>query len=372
MKILILTNHFQRSDGVAQSLLSLCNYLSTNEEFNITVLPLYEIKQDFAKDLSNTVRIQKGIGFYFRGLDRIVSLCPVRLLRKCFKIPDDYDVEVAYQSGLPTKIVGSKLSTNNKKKVKVIWIHGFTLWMNEFMEADIVVCISDWAKQKLTQILPELKTTKVCHNLVNEEKILNLGFKSCDVALSKRGITLITVSRLSKEKGIARFLNILAELKNKNLSFTYLIVGDGPEKRNLQKLISHHKLENVVKLLGEKSNPYSYIKFADLYVCPSYSEGYSTVCVEASILGVPILTTDVPGAKEIIQTAEAGMVVPNNEQGLKTGLLTIIQDKELLNNWSKKLTITAKRFFRASRQKEVDCLFGEIKKELMPKKDKLN
>lgn len=57
MKILILTNHFQRSDGVAQSLLSLCNYLSTNEEFNITVLPLYEIKQDFAKDLSNMLRL---------------------------------------------------------------------------------------------------------------------------------------------------------------------------------------------------------------------------------------------------------------------------------------------------------------------------
>ena len=299
------------------------------------------------------------------GLDFLLSFQPEG-------INNDFDVEIAYQSGLPTKIVGYKCTIDKKRKVKIIWIHGFALWVKEFMKADIVVCISSWAKKQLMQVLPELKTTIVCHNLVNEGRILKLSSTEV-VSNSKRGITLITVSRLSKEKGIARFINVLANVirEHRHLDITYFVVGDGPEKKSLQELIQHLKLENFVKLLGEKSNPYAYMKQADLYVCPSYSEGYSTTCVEASILGIPILTTDVPGAREIIQTAEAGMVVANNEQGLRSGLLTIIQDENriLLREWSKKLVHTAENFFCKARQKEVDDLYKEIELILLNKSD---
>lgn len=84
-----------------------------------------------------------------------------------------------------------------------------------------------------------------------------------------------------------------------------------------------------MKFLGFQNNPYAFLKKADLFICSSISEGYSTAVTEAVILGLPVLTTDCAGMNEILDDGKYGMIVPNSEQALEDGLRKILSDATL-------------------------------------------
>ena len=82
--------------------------------------------------------------------------------------------------------------------------------------------------------------------------------------------------------------------------------------------------------MGYSNNPYKFVKNSDIFVCASRIEGLSTVIVEATILEKVIVSTDCPGAKEILgDDNECGMVVENDAVGIYEGLKAILTDKEL-------------------------------------------
>ena len=80
---------------------------------------------------------------------------------------------------------------------------------------------------------------------------------------------------------------------------------------------------------GFQSNPYSYMKRSDLYVCSSYVEGFSTVVSEAVILGIPVVTTESSGMREILGDSEYGLITENSDESLYQGM--------------KKMNITARK-----------------------------
>ena len=83
--------------------------------------------------------------------------------------------------------------------------------------------------------------------------------------------------------------------------------------------------------MGFKNNPYPYLNIADVFVCSSYAEGFSTVATEALILGVPIITTDCAGMKELFGNYHCGLIVNNDEDSLYGALKYILDNKENLN-----------------------------------------
>lgn len=70
---------------------------------------------------------------------------------------------------------------------------------------------------------------------------------------------------------------------------------------------------------------------SDLYVCPSYVEGFSTVVSEAVILGLPVVTTECSGMKEILGESEYGLITENTEEALYEGMKKILSDKKMLS-----------------------------------------
>ena len=78
-----------------------------------------------------------------------------------------------------------------------------------------------------------------------------------------------------------------------------IILGEGSERESLENYIRENKLENSIKLLGFKSNPYPYIKNADAYILSSRYEGYPLVLCEALVLNKKIISTDCTGAVEV-------------------------------------------------------------------------
>ena len=139
---------------------------------------------------------------------------------------------------------------------------------------------------------------------------------------------MIAVGRLSKQKGFDRLLKIVKRLNEEKFEFDLWIIGVGAEEDKLKEYIKNNNLNNV-KMLGYKKNPYKYIKEADLLVCSSRAEGFSTVVSEAVILEKVIVTTDCSGMKEILgEENEYGIVCNNSEDDLFSSLKKILSDEK--------------------------------------------
>jgi glycosyltransferase involved in cell wall biosynthesis len=133
------------------------------------------------------------------------------------------------------------------------------------------------------------------------------------------------VGKLTKVKGFERLAKIHKRLLDEGINNRLYILGIGEEKENLKKYIEDNSLENTLILLGYKTNPYKYVKKCDLYVCSSYSEGFSTSVTESLIVGTPVVTTLCSGMTELLgENNEYGIVTENDEEALYQGVKGIL------------------------------------------------
>ena len=112
--------------------------------------------------------------------------------------------------------------------------------------------------------------------------------------------------------------------------YQVLILGDGPERHQLENLIKLNNLENNVYLLGNKTNPYPYIKQSDLLVSSSERESYGLTILEAMILKTPVIATNTTGARFLLKEGKLGYIVQNDKCFL-TILQKLVYDREMLN-----------------------------------------
>ena len=120
---------------------------------------------------------------------------------------------------------------------------------------------------------------------------------------------ILMVSRLNRDKRIDVALDAFQELLREFPKTGLLIVGDGPERRNLEFRIQNLELSHRVRLEGWQDNLVPYYKGADVYLLTSAFEGYGRTVIEAAAAGTPIVMTDVGVAGEIIRDGETGRVV---------------------------------------------------------------
>ena len=178
-------------------------------------------------------------------------------------------------------------------------------------------------RKQFIKVLPELEEkTITVPNPVDVREIRALSTRQ-PVSYEPGFHNLLTVARLAGEKGIARVIRALAQIKNSALR--YYVVGDGRDRPELETMIRENGLEDSVFLVGEDKNPYRYMSGADLLVVPSYNEAAPVVFQEALVLGLPILSTRTLSAEEMIPPA-CGFVVDNTDEAICQALGQIGQD----------------------------------------------
>ena len=356
-KVLFLTNHLQYSDGVAKSLLSLCNNLDLNK-YEITVRALFKYDKNFAKQFDKRIKTDYVFGFYFHGMSRIVDVLSLRAQYK-LAVVDEYDIEIGFQYGLPTKIVSNSL---NKTAKHIIWMHGYdtdlTL-IDCYYKADLVVCVSKENASRLIKETNGKANVDYCYNLVDDNVIRERGVQKITQKNQYKPL-LISVGRQSKEKGYLRLVNILEELHDEGYIFECWLVGDGPEHKEICNKVNIKNADKYIKVLGADNNPHKYTAKSDLFICPSFSEGYSTACTEALILNVPIITTRVGGAQEIVDTAQCGLIVENDDISLKNGIRSVLESPDVIEKWKAILSETSSRFELTTRKMEARSLFDSF------------
>ena len=255
-------------------------------------------------------------------------------------IRGDYDIEVAYLECGPTKFLAG---STNKKARKIAWVH-CDLALKEGMSAqteklkkyyqcyDKVVCVSENVRDSFRRMFGDVPESLVLHNVNDEADILK---KAEAFAVSRRSVAdLVAVGRLAEQKGFDRLIEACAMLKKDGMDFHLRILGEGPERAALDAQICREGMEDCVELMGQQSNPYPYIKQADVLVCSSRYEGLSTVVTEALILGKPVVTTPCTGMGELLGDSEFGLITEDSAGGIYRGVKKLLEDDALRQKYA--------------------------------------
>lgn len=280
---------------------------------------------------------------------------------------EKYDVEIGFFRGLSIKIVSG---STNKNSIKLAWVHndflqcgGITNGFKNLEKAiesykvfDNIICVSKQAADSFKRKMGITEKIKTVYNINPISEIVEKTEEKYENPIKKK-FNMVSVGRLlNSQKGFDRLLEVCKKLKGDGLDYSLTIVGDGPDRASLQQYIDDSKLLNV-QLVGMQSNPYKYMKNAELVVCSSYFEGYNLTVAESLIIGTPVLSTNCTGPNEILDNGKYGMIVENNTQALYEGIKRLMTDKEIYNHYKIK-TKERMPFFDEERIiKEVESLF---------------
>ncbi|NOU70895.1 glycosyltransferase [Paenibacillus sp. LMG 31458] len=256
----------------------------------------------------------------------------------------EYDVAVAYAG--PMDFISYFVVNKIKAKKKVQWIHfdvtkiGFNqaFASKTYIKFDKIFVVSEEAKNKLINLVPALKErTKVFFNIVSSKMIHSQAKEGRAFPDEIDGLRIVTVGRLTNEKGQDLAIRVLARLIDNGYKVKWYCVGEGKSRIEYEKLVVESNLQDKFIFLGADPNPYPYIAECDIYVQPSRYEGYCITLIEARCLNRPIVTTDVNGAKEQIRNGETGLIVGINEHEIYQAVVQLIDNRDLCVKFSENL-----------------------------------
>ncbi len=327
--------------GAERVLVDLVNKIS--QDYDITVFTIYD-GGELKKELVSNVKI---VSMYNKPYNEYGKLEHLKISLKLLfknKAPEGYDTQVAFLEGPITRLFSKK-----SKARKIAWVHTdlskfFSKGLKDkiknkldkkiYKKYDKIVFVSEDIKNKFNQKYGNDFNEIVIRNYLNYKNIIKKADEKINLPYHKNDINIVSVSRLVEQKGIDRFIKVHSMLEKDGIHSKVYIVGDGPLRYTLQKQIdSLGETENFF-LLGEKTNPYPYIKNADYFCLLSYYEGYGMVIEEAKILNKNIIITDIP-AKECIKNYDNGVTLENTENGIYKGLKKILSSEEMKNNIDK-------------------------------------
>ena len=349
-KIKLLFRHrSMEMGGVEKVMLSIVNNLNP-EKFEITVclnlnqgelrnefpphirkLYLAEGKEDFSKNI-----ILQKIQLYQRKKK-------LEKLRKNPEIIDKqhlkeyFDIEI----GMTYNDFESVLNSSNKNSKKIGWFHSeinvpglkplLPEILKQFPQFDVMVYCSQKIKDLMHIHHPDLHfpREKVIINAISIEEIKVKAAEKIEAFSEKP--SFVSVGRLHYRKGYHKLIEAHTKLIREGHDHQILIVGEGEHRQNLEKLIKENKVERTFILLGNKMNPYPYIKNADFFILPSESEAWPLVIAEALILQKPIIATDTGDVSMMIAPEKTGILIPYKVEEMYYSMKRFLTDKPLIS-----------------------------------------
>lgn len=387
-KIIFVVNNLE-TGGVQNSLLNLLKEIHTF--YDITLLTFFG-NDEFEKKLPSDVRLIKTkssfrqlgmsathINNTMLYLERVFWVALTKLAGRSFAIKlmclgkkryTGYDVAFSYIHEGPQKNLYGGCNEFVLKMVeakkKVGWLHcDFNLSgannsksREIYNKFDTVVACSEGCRRAFVNCLPGLEEKTVSVSNCNDyERIKLLSEEAFENY--KDGFNIVTVARLSEEKGIERAIEAVYHCVQKGYDVMYHIVGGGDREESLKALVTKLSLENNVFFYGNKQNPYPYIKNASLFLLPSYHEAAPIVFDEAAFLGVPVLATKTTSTDEMLLENQSGVVCENSQEGITQGLLKILVAPEQLNDISQHLK--KRKFTNKESVNSVEAIINAIK-----------
>jgi len=187
------------------------------------------------------------------------------------------------------------------KLMKKLIIKGYKL-------VDCVICQSrDMQEDMVTNYGVDIYKTELINN-----PITNNYSPKTEARNINKPLQIITVGRLSKEKGHERIIETLSKLQ---FPFHYFMIGDGNEKENILKLIHNKGIEKHITQIDYTKDVETYLRKSEVFLLGSYSEGFPNVLIESCVVGTPVIAFNAPGGiNEIIEAGKNGFIVDTIEE----------------------------------------------------------
>lgn len=354
--------------GAEKVLVNLVNHMD-RDKFDITVMTLFDEgvnKQFLAPHIKYKYCFKKSIP----GNSHILKLFSALTLHKLL-IKDKYDIEVSYLEGPSARVIsgcphsGTKLVSwihieQLSKKVAAMSFRSFNESYGCYSRFDKIICVSEAVKNDFLSFY-DLLDADVLYNTNESAKIYELSKETMNINLSADMVKIIGVGKVVKNKGFDRLARIHCRLRKEGYPIHMYILGIGAQKNEIEKYLESENEKDSFTFLGYQTNPYKYVSKADLFVCSSLSEGFSTAATEALIVGTPVCTVEVAGMKEMLgENNEYGIVTENSEEALYEGIKSLLDNPDLLKHYKEKAIERGKFFSTEKTVKAVETMLSEL------------
>lgn len=258
-----------------------------------------------------------------------------------------YDTVIAFSEGVPTAFVKHFYHQN-----KLAWIHcdyASYMQLNDYPDEraiyesyKFIVCVSEYTKVSFCKVIPSAcAKVHAIHNIVNVKAVHDASKENQNETYSKNGtFNILSVGRVDEVKRFNLIPQIARMLLDRNCKFKWYLIGpegQPKEQSELEGNIIKYHVEDTFFLLGEKNNPYPFIKSSDLVVILSISEACPYVVSEAKVLHIPLVCTNFGSVHEFVQNEVNGFISPIEDIAVTIEML--IKDKAIYKNLKSKVEL---------------------------------
>lgn len=324
----------------------------------INLIDFDESYKAFSAPLSQSVKSYFLKGKLFSALNRILYSKAVnsksssslhrdqlawKYMKKAFKEKlTGYDAAIGYLEGKPNFFVADCVDA----KIKIGYVHNDyrKLQMSEkldkafFKKLDYIVSVSDECCNVLKEVFPEYaERVKKVENITSPSTLVKMGEDQAEEYKNTNKKILLTVGRLSKQKGYDIAVDAAEILDKNGVDFKWFAIGKGELKEEIDAKIKEKNLEDRFILLGERANPYPYINGCDVYVQSSYFEGKSIAIDEAKCFAKPIVATKFTTVLDQLTDGKTAMLAEIDAASVAEKIAALLSDVQLCRTLSENL-----------------------------------
>lgn len=242
------------------------------------------------------------------------------------------------------------------------------------------ITVSEANYGKMLEWYPELKNRmSVIHNGIDldafEKELIHFTTQEKQKIRSRlfdaepEEKILLTIAALHPRKGLKYLLQAMQKIIEQKNSTKLVVIGEGPEKKDLEKLAEKLKINGNVKFLGHQESIPRMLKSSDLFVLPSLKEAFGLVLLEAMAAQLPIIATNVGGIPEIIDDRKTGILVePKDSDALAQSILMLLNNKPLRDKLAFLGHHKVKEFGVQTMVEKTKKVYAEILKKKTPQK----
>lgn len=307
MKKILITAYNLDIGGIETALINLLKKLDLNK-YQITLV-LEKKEGIFVNQVPSGIEVIDYNLCYSKNIiyRKIKNRLKLLFWKALHKNKYDYSICFATHS-IPGALIALNGSNNN-----AIWLHGnycnfFDYDLNRINEFFKKIKLSKFKNYVFVSHENKNETLKyyklegniyIINNIIDGDNIIKKSKEEIEYKKPNKTV-FVNVSRHDEyQKKITRIIEASKKLFEDGFDFELLLIGDGPDTQMYKKLVKKYHLENNIKFLGKKSNPFPYYKISDACVLSSQSEGYPVVFNEARVLNIPLITTKVSDYQDI-------------------------------------------------------------------------
>lgn len=298
-----------------------------------------------------------------------------RVIGQVIKLIDEVGADIVHTHGFRSNVFGL-LAARLRHKAAVTTVHG---WIANSFKAklyvaadkaalrffDRVITVSERTKEVVVRTrVPPDRISVISNALVLDQYVPDRHANAFrrELGVGPDTLLIANIGRLSPEKGQFEFLRAAGEVVRRYANVKFILIGVGPDREKLERFVVENGLLNVVVFTGFRQDMIHIYNSLDLVVQSSLTEGMPNVVLEALLMEVPVIATDVGGTAEIVEDQRTGVLIrPGSVRELVEKIVGYCQDPAAYQEMARKgRCLVTERYDHRRRIEKLAALYESL------------